>query len=610
MLESTNKILSVALKINSSYGSVIPVGKDKRPLVEWKQYQTVKATEDEIRGWFERYPEAQLGLVTGRISKCVVVDIDCKDGKVGDYSFLPQNTTIVQTGGGGRHYYYKYYSIGNKAGIRDLVDIRGDGGYVVLPPSVSDKGEYKFLQDMEWPPFPAHLFGEGTKPEKPVEHNVKETFEILNYDGHGTGQRNHRMAEYIGKVLVKFSPDIWEEVAYKWIQSQNKKNNPPLPEHELRQTYLSIAKSEAMRLGTGDAKRFHNRVAPDEAPADFSITTPHELMTMEIPEFPYVVDKMIPKRAITAITADSGKGKSMVAWILASYIAKGLDVFDKYHTERQKILYVDQEMDRDLIAERYRSIIKEEMDMEFMIEQSWNITNDSHLDWLIKYIKEKRITMVVFDTLTTIHDKEENSASEMREVNKRLLQLIAEANVTVMYLHHHRKPTPGMPMSQSSSRGSTEIMAKIASHFTLDHIGTEVVDYENMEHKKTTKQFVLRQEKARRPESVNSIKFEITYDDLVKTTTWEYLGENEAVPAVVQQAHDAILQFFTDHPTIKSAHTSVIREKIEATGEIISQDAVNRALKIMCDKKILIKRKSGGKSNMNLYSLAENQNEE
>lgn len=48
----------------------------KRPLVAWREYRQRVAGEDEIVRWFRRWPDANVGVVTGRISGIVVVDVD------------------------------------------------------------------------------------------------------------------------------------------------------------------------------------------------------------------------------------------------------------------------------------------------------------------------------------------------------------------------------------------------------------------------------------------------------------------------------------------------------------------------------------------------------
>ena len=90
--------------------SVIPTRHDKRPAVEWRAYQYRKATEQEIAQWWGDFPG--VGIVCGRISGLVVMDIDPRNG--GQESFrtllsegraFPKSLT-VDTGGGGIHIYY------------------------------------------------------------------------------------------------------------------------------------------------------------------------------------------------------------------------------------------------------------------------------------------------------------------------------------------------------------------------------------------------------------------------------------------------------------------------------------------------------------------------
>ena len=63
------KLLNYALKVlTQGKISVIPVGANKIPLIPWKKYQDEFATEQDIHNWFEKYPDMQLGFVTGKIS--------------------------------------------------------------------------------------------------------------------------------------------------------------------------------------------------------------------------------------------------------------------------------------------------------------------------------------------------------------------------------------------------------------------------------------------------------------------------------------------------------------------------------------------------------------
>ena len=107
-----------------------------------------------IAGWWRRWPDANLGLASGRTSGVVVIDVDPPRGELSlrrlvDVGYELPETTTVRTGSGGLHLYYAAPGIpfGNTAGRLPGVglelpgvDLRADGGYVVAPPSVHVSG--------------------------------------------------------------------------------------------------------------------------------------------------------------------------------------------------------------------------------------------------------------------------------------------------------------------------------------------------------------------------------------------------------------------------------------------------------------------------------------
>ena len=74
--------LTAALDYCKRGFSVIPIiPKDKKPLIRWEEYQTRRATEDEIKEWWAKWPDANGGIVTGTVSGLVVIDIDSVEAK-------------------------------------------------------------------------------------------------------------------------------------------------------------------------------------------------------------------------------------------------------------------------------------------------------------------------------------------------------------------------------------------------------------------------------------------------------------------------------------------------------------------------------------------------
>lgn len=229
--------------------SVIPVGKDKIPLINWKEYQKRKPTEEEIDKWFEDFPEAQIWAVTGKISWLIVVDVE----KWWDISWLPETAT-AKTWGWGYHFYYLFSKpFKNKTRIRELTDIRWDGWYVVLPPSETTKWKYSWEKKIKLQMFPYWLF-EDKKETK--EYQKVDT----EYEWTGEWWRNDSMTRYLWHLLAKIHPSEWESIAWKIFIEANQKNDPPLDEGELRAIFNSITNAEK----SNDTERWYQKEETNE----------------------------------------------------------------------------------------------------------------------------------------------------------------------------------------------------------------------------------------------------------------------------------------------------------------------------------------------------------
>src|SRR5438477_1643668 len=130
----------------------------KHPRIEnWPQKATTEVQQ--LEDWFVRmYPNGNIGIATGPKSNIVVLDIDVKDGGIETwkelakkYNYVP-NTPEAQTGSGGYHLFYKSpkrIQVPTKARLISGVgiDVRGEGGQAVLPPSINSSGAYGWSED-------------------------------------------------------------------------------------------------------------------------------------------------------------------------------------------------------------------------------------------------------------------------------------------------------------------------------------------------------------------------------------------------------------------------------------------------------------------------------
>lgn len=141
-------LLDYALYYVSKGWAVFPLSpRSKVPL--WGSNGLLDATTDteKVEAWWKENPEYNIGIATGEKSGFVVMDVDPRNGgnetlyeKVIEHGSLP-GTIQFRTGGGGRHFLFRYpgYKV-KSTNIFPGLDSKGDGGYIVAPPSVHESG--------------------------------------------------------------------------------------------------------------------------------------------------------------------------------------------------------------------------------------------------------------------------------------------------------------------------------------------------------------------------------------------------------------------------------------------------------------------------------------
>lgn len=126
-------------------------GKDsgKHPRVTAWQKEATNDFEKVINRWWKKWPNANIGIPTGRLNDMFVIDIDKPavwDRLILEHGNTPPTYEYI-TGGGGRHLWFNYPEdqliTNSKGGFPLGIDIRGDGGYILAPPSKTLKGAYR-----------------------------------------------------------------------------------------------------------------------------------------------------------------------------------------------------------------------------------------------------------------------------------------------------------------------------------------------------------------------------------------------------------------------------------------------------------------------------------
>lgn len=236
--------------------AVFPITKnDKVPFAGTHGCKDATKNEDEIVKIFEKYKETNLGVATGAYSGIVVIDIDNKNGGSGEialealeakYGKLPE-TVEAFTPSGGRHLIFKApqgVRIANSTNnLGQYIDVRGDGGYILVSPSFIGGKEYCW--EVTHSPFnfpiaelPQWLLALVQETTRDYEINLNEKDRIIDH-----GRRGERLFEI---ACVARNQGLKDQASlFAYLQGVNINNcRPPLDEKLVMKTVNSVLSYE------------------------------------------------------------------------------------------------------------------------------------------------------------------------------------------------------------------------------------------------------------------------------------------------------------------------------------------------------------------------------
>lgn len=207
-----------------------------------------------ILAWWARWPNANVAVCTGAESGVVVIDADGPEGTARIRELGVPVTPMVVTGNG-MHYYCLHpgVEVRNSVRIEPGIDVRGESGYTVAPPSLHNSGHrYAWhdglsFNDVELASFPEWLSQKVTaRSASATLPTPVEVWRRLAADGVPEEQRNNATARFAGHLIAK-RVDIL--VVVELLLAWNQRNNPPHSDAEVIKTINSIAGTHLRNRG-------------------------------------------------------------------------------------------------------------------------------------------------------------------------------------------------------------------------------------------------------------------------------------------------------------------------------------------------------------------------
>jgi len=439
--------------------SIIPIKpKDKKPLIAWEEFQTRRADEDEIKSWFDKWQDANIGTVTGQISGTIVIDIDSDEAKdrlkqkAGDYDLdtVPRTRT-----GRGWQLMFKHpgEKIQNRAGILPGLDVRGDGGYVVLPPSVHANGKnYKWEVPLngELPKLPQQLFslitsGNGTGQEPRERFNTAQALA-----GKPLGERD----ETVFKLACTLrQANVPQDFAERLILESASNCDPPFSER--------IALEKVTRAYTQYEPK---KVTPNQGKFWPELISAKDLLALPPDPTRWLWDKCLPVGGCSILVSKPKVGKSTFAANLSLAVCRGQQFLGR-ETQQSPVAYLSLDASLPEMAETFTSLGMKDSDLIFL--HAGGAPEDT-VAWLMQRISEKGVRLVVIDTLQRLFKfRDVNDYSLVTNSMEPLLDQARQQNIHVLFTHHAKKDSGD---DLDSAIGSTAIRGLAYTYLHLKRL--------------------------------------------------------------------------------------------------------------------------------------------
>jgi hypothetical protein len=442
--------------------SIIPVGRDKRPLLNWQEFQTRKPTKMEVEGWFDRWPEANIAMPTGALNGVVVIDCDSDDANRRFLEVCPAATkTLTAKTPRGFHYYFQHEEgVRNDAGrkLGEGIDIRGDGGYVLVPPSVLDSGH-----GYHW----NYLATPVQLPRKVADAIVKVLDQPpgLRSDTTGVpdgaihkGGRNQHLTKVAGSQRRL---GLGFDAILACLREVNEKQCiPPLPESEL----VTIA---------GSVGRYTPEVFPTSRPP----LRHHDLVTIDLSTVKPQPVKWLWKNRIpigarpTLIEGDGGVAKSWLTMDIAAHVSTGKPFHDGWRPPVGNVIIVSAEDDPSMVL--VPRLIGQGADLSKISTVSAARDGDDErgfslqdIDRLTLLVEEKRPKLLIIDpVIAYLGNVNMNDNGGIRALLTPVQAMAAKYDVAVILVRHLNKST--QQSAQYRGQGGQDFYSACGSVFQV-----------------------------------------------------------------------------------------------------------------------------------------------
>ena len=281
-----------------------------------------------------------------------------------------------------------------------------------------------------------------------------------------------------------------------------------------------------------------------------------EFNKIDFPIQRWRIKNLIPMEGFVILAAISGEGKTWIAMDMANAITSGRNFLgcSEFETIKGRALYIDGEMSKSEFQRRGRQL-NLCGDFYYLSTDNLNLNDDGGVQWLMKYVQENSIDVIIVDTFRAVAGGlKEEKAEEIRQFFNRFKALKSKG-VALVFLEHFRKPQrfEGKTPQKENLFGSQDKVASVEGLIM-------------MRKKEDSDDIDVYQRKNRLGKEIPAFTITIkdeNFNDKIKTTL-TYGGELKEEERIIEQIKTMILDLLQDGGRDTSEILAITKDQLKA----------------------------------------------
>lgn len=429
---------------------VFPCDPDKKPLTA-RGFKDASTDPDRIVAWWRSHPNALIGIPTGTTTGIDVLDVDDPTTFKAECSVDLSGHTMVKTRKGYHIWFKRNPSTPLKCRVGSMpgADTRGDGGYVIVPPSRHENGAYSFENYAPLQPMPQALVARTIKrDQKPVEKPKRASgvsrcsmyaskalqSECEAIRGAADGEQEATLnaaALKIGSLVA--GGEVDRSFAFDALLSAAMK----MIDFDPSRAWTASQLRSKIERGLDHGAR-NPRTAP--VPDTSGAITAAELAQKHFAPLNWIIPDILPEGCYL-LTARPKVGKSWLGLQISLAVALGLVTLGKQASQGKAIYLALEDNQRRLKDRLNRLRPQGYATPDLLLYTSWPRFDAGGLDEMRKLIEREKPKLIVIDTLAKVRPPQTNG-NVYEQDYKALAPLTELANQNrccIVVVHHNRK---------------------------------------------------------------------------------------------------------------------------------------------------------------------------